>query len=56
MAQDVSENDLLIEDIKPELLRRIEGSARLSGRSVEDEAAFLLERGLALDPDEMPLK
>ena len=44
MAQDVSENDLLIDDMKSDLLRRIEESARLSGRSVEDEAAFLLER------------
>jgi len=51
MAQDLSENDLLIEDIKPGLLKRIEESARLRGRSVEEEAAFLLERGLALDPD-----
>ena len=53
MAQDVSENDLLIDDMKSDLLRRIEESARLSGRSVEDEAAFLLERGLALDPNKM---
>jgi hypothetical protein len=34
------------------LLRRIEESARLSGRSVEEEAVLLLERGLALDPAE----
>jgi hypothetical protein len=52
MAQDVSENDLLIEDIKPSLLKRIEESARLRGRSVEEEAAFLLELGLALDTDD----
>jgi len=54
MAQDVSENDLLIEDIKPGLLKRIEASARWSGRGVEEEAIFLLERGLALDPAEAP--
>jgi hypothetical protein len=51
MAQDVSENDLLIEDIKPELLRRVEESARLSGRGVEKEVVVLLD-GLALDSDE----
>ena len=43
MAQDVSENDLLVEDIKPDLFKCIEESARLSSRSVEEEAAFLLE-------------
>jgi hypothetical protein len=53
MTQHVSENDLLIEDIRPDLLKRIEGSARVSGRSVEEEAQFLIERGLALDPLEI---
>jgi hypothetical protein len=56
MAQDVSENNLLIEDIRPDSLRRIERSARLSGRNVEEEAAFLLERGLALDAAETSSK
>ena len=53
MTQHVSENDLLIEDIRPDLLKRIEKSARVSGRSVEEEARFLIERGLALDPLEI---
>jgi plasmid stability protein len=48
MNPEVSENDLLIEDIDPELLRQIEERARAEGRSVEEEALFLLKRALLL--------
>jgi plasmid stability protein len=47
MNNQVGENDVLIEDIRPDLLRRIEVSARANRRSVEEEAKVLLERGLA---------
>lgn len=49
MAPRVAKTDLLIENIDPELLRRVEDCARLSGRSTEEEAVVLLERGLALE-------
>jgi hypothetical protein len=49
MAPNVAETDLLIENINLTLLRRIEERARLGGRSIEEEAIVLMERGLALD-------
>ena len=49
MSPKVAETDLLIENIDPELLRRVEESARLSGRSIEEEAILLIERGLVLE-------
>ncbi len=39
--------DMLIRGIDPELKRRLEESARRSGRSLSDEAIGLLQRGLA---------
>ena len=47
MPRNIGPNDLLIEDIKLELLHAIEDSARASGRTTEDEALVLLERGFA---------
>lgn len=52
MASEATDNDLLIEDIDPDLLRRIEESARSSGRTVEEEVIVLMTRGLALQRQE----
>jgi hypothetical protein len=49
MTREVSDNDLLIEDIDLVLLRRIEETARFRGQSIEEEAVVLMERGLALE-------
>jgi hypothetical protein len=51
MDPKVSEEDLLIEDIKPELMQRIEESARRHGRDLEEEVKFLIARGLMLPSD-----
>jgi plasmid stability protein len=48
MATELKEDELLIEDISPDLLQRIQVRAQTSGRSVEEEALFLLELGLQL--------
>ena len=49
MTPELSGEDLLIEGIAPELLLQIEESARVHGRTVEDEARILIERGLFLE-------
>ena len=49
MARKVGPNEVLIEDIEPDLLRAIEERAKASGRSVEEEALVLLKRGWALE-------
>jgi hypothetical protein len=48
MPRKVGPNEILIEDVEPDLLRAIERSALLSARTVEEEARVLLERGWAL--------
>ena len=48
MLPEVSDDDLLIENIEPTLLEQIERSARAHGRSVEQEAMALIEIGLSL--------
>jgi plasmid stability protein len=52
MATELKEDDLLIEDLSPDLLQRIEARARSNGRSVEEEALVLLEIGLQLSEND----
>jgi hypothetical protein len=52
MAREVGPNEILIEDIEPELLSAIEQRGKISGRTVEQEALVLLERGWALTQQE----
>ena len=52
MATESKEGELLVEDISPDLLQAIAARARINGRSVEEEALVLLERGLHLSEND----
>jgi plasmid stability protein len=55
ISKDAAVTDLLICNVDPHLMRRIEESARKNNRSLSEEAKEILSRALAPSPDNRKL-
>jgi hypothetical protein len=54
MEPETADDELLIEDISPEMLQQIEARAKAHVRTVEREALVLLAIGLQLSENDQP--